>query len=553
MKQLAFIFIFTISQAIGSGQVLNEQEMAELAPENWHNLTVEADNLLGVETEKVYEHFQVPTNEIIVAVLDSGVDINHEDLQGQIWINEDEIPGNGIDDDDNGYIDDYSGWNFLGAADGMGTHQINTELANGFNFLPGDSTLQLHAADKTDTRLLRFLLEKQASTELTDQELQDLRILQEQIPALREKALKNLNKYRKFHGEYLRKIGYLEGLGIKPVTLEHILSYKPDPENEELINLIKDMVENLQNGITLEKLESEIAKLDLEANYFYNYVEDPRIAIVGDNPANLEERNYGNNDVIGPSPEHGTQVAGIIAANRENDIGIKGIAPNVKIMPVRVLAKGDERDKDVANGIYYAVNNGARIINLSFGKYSSLNKKAVDDALLYAREKGVLVVHSAGNDNSNIDKIRHFPSGITEEGEVLNNYINVGSSAFNFGKQMVADFTNFGRDNVDILAPGIMIYTTAPNNRYGRTSGTSFSAPIVSGIAALLLSFNPAIQPAMLKDLILQTGTRFPGQVIHKNGEVYLSEICRSGSVANAFNAVSALQNFLSKPSLAIN
>jgi len=280
-------------------------------------------------------------------------------------------------------------------------------------------------------------------------------------------------------------------------------------------------------------------------NYGYNVDYDSR-KIVGDNYANVYEKNYGNNDVIGPDATHGTHVAGIIAANRTNNLGIKGIADHVKIMAVRMLPNsGDERDKDVANAIIYAVNNGAKIINMSFGKRFSPEKIAVDKAVKYAEEKGVLLVHAAGNDGDNSDVEINFPNRLYLNGKEAKNWVEVGASSWGVGEGIVADFSNYGRKSISFFAPGVQIYSTVPANTYKNESGTSMASPATTGVAAMLMSYFPELTVTQVKDILMGSVRKFDPLKVKEPGgkrEVEFSELSASGGLINAFEAVKMAQ-----------
>jgi cell wall-associated protease len=274
--------------------------------------------------------------------------------------------------------------------------------------------------------------------------------------------------------------------------------------------------------------------------YGYNPTFDAR-PIVGDNYADKRERYYGNNNVKGPDPEHGTHVAGIVAADRANGVGIAGIADNVRIMPIRAIPNGDERDKDVANAIRYAVDNGARIINMSFGKSLSPDKVIVDEAVAYAEQKGVLLIHGAGNEKQDNDKSGNYPSRYYANGKEARNWLEVGATASGSGKDFVANFSNYGKKTVDVFAPGVDLYSTIPGDRYKEQSGTSFAAPVVTGIAALLWSYFPDLTAAQVVDIISSSTRKFDRLKVNRpgGGEVEFPELSRTGGLVNAYMAVS--------------
>jgi subtilisin family serine protease len=261
---------------------------------------------------------------------------------------------------------------------------------------------------------------------------------------------------------------------------------------------------------------------------------------VGDNSADVRERFYGNGNVKGPDPTHGTHVAGIVAADRTNEVGIQGIADNVRIMSVRAVPNGDERDKDVANAIRYAVDNGARIINMSFGKSLSPHKAVVDDAIAYAEQKGVLLIHAAGNESQDNDKEGNYPSRQYSNGKQARNWLEVGATSSGTGKDFVADFSNYGKKSLDVFAPGVDIYSTVPGNKYKEQSGTSFAAPVVTGIAALLWSYFPDLTAEQLVEIIKTSTRKFDRLRVGRpgGGEIEFSELSNTGGLVNAYAAV---------------
>lgn len=307
----------------------------------------------------------------------------------------------------------------------------------------------------------------------------------------------------------------------------------------------KDMINLLANGLTEDRLNQVLDYYTDQLQYFYNENFNAR-AIVGDNYADLSEKDYGNNDVIGPDSHHGTHVSGIIAAVRDNKIGIKGVATNVKIMAVRVVPNGDERDKDVANGIRYAVDNGAKVINMSFGKAFSPYKKAVDEAVKYAESKGVLLVHAAGNDNKNNDELPSFPGrSLIKDARDVNNWLEIGASSFQKGLTLPADFSNYGKKTVDFFAPGVDILSTTPDNHYDTFSGTSMATPVAAGVAALLLSYDPSMDADAVKALMIDTSRRYPKLQVNLPGTetpVLFSSLSTYGTVVDAFEAAKSLK-----------
>lgn len=515
-------------------------------PEHWFNLSP-AQGVEGVRTEETYAKFGMPRSEdIIVAVVDSGVDVNHEDLQGKIWINPGEIADNGIDDDNNGYVDDVFGWNFIGGADGMAKIVKDETLGNGIRLMKGKPEAQISSDTLEVTRELVRIKKLKAKVEELGEELTAaqaayLEKLTTTVDNARNEAKEMLDAYSAKLETYKKNEAILRTAGLASVTIDAVRAI--ESTDETVIAAKKEMLAMLSSNQGEARLKRVIQRFSDELTYYYSENFNPR-TIVGDNYSDLSEKVYGNNDVIGPDSSHGTHVAGSIAAVRDNGIGMMGVATNVKIMAVRVVPNGDERDKDVANGIRYAVDNGARIINMSFGKAYSPFKKVVDEAFRYAESKGVLVIHAAGNDSKNNDVIPSYPSRFDrKEGREFNNWLEICATSYKKGLSLPAVFTNFGKKTVDFCAPGVDIYSTTPDNTYGVKSGTSMATPTVAGVAALTLSYQPSMDAEGLKAILIDTSRRYPKLQVNVPGgtqtQVLFSTLSTYGAIVDAFEAVS--------------
>ena len=503
---------------------------------NWQNLDLQNDGIFGISTEKAYNELlkNKKSSPVIVAVLDGGIQVDHEDLKSVMWVNKKEIPNNGIDDDGNGYIDDIQGWNFLGNKDGENVRYDNLEI----------------------TRLLRELQPKYISvlpsTALSEDEKREFQDYQKMttdyMNKLQRAKVGELN-YRTLKG-LLDTI--LSSIGNPNPSKFEINQYKAKNKNES--KALKILKSEMDGKNTFEDVYKDINEgfdyYTSQVNYHLNMEYDSR-PIVGDDYENSSDRNYGNNDIEGPDAEHGTHVAGIIGAVRENGIGINGVADNVLIMGLRTVPDGDERDKDVANAIRYAADNGAKVINMSFGKAYVKDKQAVDDAVKYAMEKDVLLIHAAGNDGENNDRVPSYPNprfvdnfGLNQgEGEA---WIEVGATTWEKGN-LTASFSNYGKRTVDVFAPGVDIYSTMPGSTYKEQSGTSMASPVVAGLAALIRSYYPEFTAVEVKDIIMQSVVKVEEKVKVRdegtNRKVHLSDISITGGVVNAYNALELAQN----------
>lgn len=514
---------------------------------DWFNL----DPISGVEganVDRVYAEYTIANHEVIVAVIDSGVDVNHEDLQGKIWINKREIPDNQIDDDGNGYIDDVFGWNFLGSKDGMATI-VEDDNVNGIRLIKGKSDQQVFHDTLAQTRELLRLQQK--APDLSDEEQEKLKTLSTLVNSSRTNHLKSYVRYQASKMKYLKNENILKKVGLNSFDYDSVFDFKIDESNTTLVRAKKEMLSLLESGMTLSRIESSVEWHNINANYYYNTDYDSR-KIINDS-TNLLDRFYGNNDVIGPDSSHGTHVAGIIAANRNNTLGIKGVASNVKIMALRAIPDGDERDKDVANAIRYAVDNGAKVINMSFGKTIAENKELVDQAIQYAEENGVLLVHAAGNSYADNDAVTVYPNkNLTSENRAVNNWLEVAASSYKKGSNLAAGFSNFGKSTVDLFAPGVNLLSTTPNNQYDAYSGTSMASPVVAGVAALLWSFEPSLSAFKVREFILNNTRQYPELYVYKLriGKVLFSDLSQNGGIIDAYQSVhSLLHDLLEHPS----
>ena len=493
--------------------IAKKTELSELQKQRWSDLDLKKDSIPGMSVDKTYSELLKNKKgiKIIVGVIDSGLDIDHEDLKGKIWTNTKEIPGNNIDDDKNGYIDDVHGWNFLGEA----TNE-NLELTRIVK--KGDDGSETYKSAKAE-------LDKKIA-ELTPQKKQV------DIIVTADKAIR----------EELKKDKY---------TIEELKGITTSDASLSRSKMIMSSIASQAGEGFLEEIKSYSDYVYDQLNYNLNI--DFAGRKVKDNPDDMKERHYGNGNVKGPNVEdalHGTHVAGIIAQIRGNGKGGDGVvADKVEIMAVRAVPNGDEYDKDIALAIRYAVDNGAKVINGSFGKDYSPHKEWVWEAIKYAAKKDVLIVHAAGNDAKDVDAEPNFPTDEVSGKEIADNMITIGALNNVYGSKIVADFSNYGAKNVDVFAPGVEIYATVPNNKYKYEQGTSMASPNAAGVAALIRSYYPKLTASQVKHILMDSGTPISEKVIvdEAKKEMPFANTCVSGKIVNAYNALLMAEKMATK------
>ena len=518
---LSLVVMAGLSLSTNAQTLTKKAKLTETELNRWSHLDLEKDTIPGMSVDKAYAELLkgkkgVP---VIVGIVDSGVDIEHDDLKSVVWTNKKEIAGNGIDDDKNGYIDDIHGWNFLG--------DITKENVEYERIIKDKSLVD----EKT------YLAAKAMNDKKVAEAAQGKARLEQMLVTLAESQVvigKVLGK-TSYTVEEVNAITSEDAAVLKSkADMQRILSYKM-PMSE-----LKDVVQKQLDGF-LALLNGD----NLKTNYR---------KVVGDNPNDITNTKYGNNNVIGPDKEearHGTHVAGIVAQVRNNNIGGDGIANNVQILTVRAVPDGDEYDKDIALGIRYAVDNGAKVINGSFGKAFSPQKQWVYDAIKYAEKKDVLIVHAAGNDAKDIDYNDNFPNDSDDKiTEFVDNFITVGALNFENGEKVVARFSNIGKINVDVFAPGVKIYATTPKNTYSFLQGTSMASPNVAGVAALIRSYYPKLTAKQVKHILMDSGVALEYNVIvgGKAADTRpFSALSKTGKIVNAYNALQMAEKMSKK------
>ncbi|AXT51312.1 peptidase S8 [Aquimarina sp. BL5] len=497
----------------------------------WYFKDVTKDSVFGIsltEANQVLTQKKLKGREIVIAVIDTEIDINHEDLKDQIWHNHKEIPDNSMDDDDNGYIDDIDGWNFLGNTNGENIIHSNFEI----------------------TRIVRKYQEKFEGLNIDQIKVPDTSNFKLYKKA--KKAYDDQLKEAKFNYDYVKNIDLKYKTARKELTAyfpdndfskEHLDSIKIDTTDSNLKKHYLAVKQMIDYKVTQNQIDQTLSIYKNYLDFYLNLEYDERILLSEDNKKNS---NYGNPNVSGNTDKlyHGTLVSGVLAANRNNQLGIKGIYDKIRIMPLCISSNGDEYDQDIALAIRYAVDNGAKVINMSSSKDVSMYKKMVYNALQYAYENDVLFVRSVGNDNLDLDQEQNrcYPEK-NKNYDYNKIFISVGGSTEGINKSLKASFSSYGKNSVDIFAPSVNIKTTSINNEYTMDEGNSMAAPIVSGIAALLWGYYPNLSAVEIKDIIMKSGRDYKNsvEIEQQDGtkiQIPFSELSKSGKVVNAYNAL---------------
>jgi len=518
----------------------------------WYHKDFSTTNVYGVNTDNAYKFLEskgLKPRTIVVGVLDSGVEVDHPGLINNMWKNPNEIPNNGIDDDKNGYVDDIYGWNFIGGktADVDADNLEVTRMVKKYQPI-------FEGTDSAKNRANQAKMPEEYAIYQKSKKLYD------------EKGSEAKQYYHYFSGFNNAIPSIVKTLNGKTLTKANLATIKPaSQEDSRNLQILNSLVQDAGNvGKTPKEVEELLRKeiegalkhYESQATKHYNLDFDPRAEIVGDNYDNYNEKHYGNNHYEGPDASHGTHVSGIIAGLPHGNEAQYGVAHKVaKIMTVRAVPDGDERDKDVANAIRYAVDNGAKILNMSFGKAVSPGKKHVWEAMKYAEKKGVLLVKAAGNENQNIGENEYFPTNFmkqSDEKPFVSNMIVVGASTNN-SQNLRARFSNYNGKMVDVFAPGQEIYSTVPDAKYEYLQGTSMASPVVAGAAAVLWAYMPSLTPQQIKEALVKTVNK---STVNANvdSNANFDQISVAGGVIDLYKAAQyAYDNFYNKKGVKAN
>jgi subtilisin family serine protease len=503
----------------------------------WHWKDLEKDGVHGVslfKAQQLLTDLKLKPMPIIIAILDGGIDTAHLQIKPLLWNNPKEIPGNALDDDQNGYIDDVHGWNFLGNAAGQNINKASDEKSRIYHRYKNEfkqdkiDSVSWDAKKKQD-----FYSWQQAAAEIV----------------FSEDDAANLS-FIKMARNAVVKMGLILIREIVDTnfTTEQLEAYQPIGKltADTKISYLRTMqalgIDRMSGHHSIvEDLNDYIAGKDQSAVSIDTPPEDLRKKITQDQYENFNDQYYGNNNITGPNAKHGTHVAGLAAGIVDTNFTKSNFSNPIQIMGVRVVPDGDEYDKDVALGIRYAVNNGAKVINMSFGKSFSPEQAWVDSAIRYAASKDVLIIHSAGNESYDLNNKSVYPSPYSNVfKDKASNMITVGASSDPvIAESILTDFSNYGNKIVDVLSPGNKIFSSLPNQAFGFLNGTSMSAPILSHIAALVRAYFPKLSATEVKAILLQSNWKpndsnalFP--IPQTDQSIKLTDISAEGGIINA-------------------
>jgi subtilisin family serine protease len=528
MKKILFLLVIFLT----TFSAFSQQTKPKI--NGWHLLDYARDGYMGISLDKAYEILKGrKSNTVIVAVIDSGIDTAQEDLKPVLWRNEKEISGNGKDDDGNGYVDDIHGWNFDGNKNGdnllRNSHEAERVYHHWKTAFEGKKEKDIPA----DQKFLYGQWIKAAA--IINKDYEDAR---QSLPQYANFLLALQRSSRVI--DSVLSVSEFTPPQLKPLLLSRDeMTVRSAVFWSDLYSRANDTI--TRNTDVIQEVSDYKDQLEKKIKLKEEAPEDWRGALVGDRYTDINDRFYGNNNLTAGSGDHGTLVAGVIGAARNNGIGIDGIADNVRIMAIRAVPGGDEHDKDVALAIRYAVDNGARIINMSFGKPVSPYKEFVDEAVRYAAARGVILIHGSGNDGKDISRDIFYPNPVFLNGKKADNYITVGASGDASTGGYAAPFSNYSSQWVDIFAPGMNIYSTASGNRYVSADGTSLACPVVTGVAALLESYFPDLKLEQVIRMITSSGAPVNQDVSLPGDEkrmVKFSTLSSSGRIINAYEAV---------------
>ncbi|RFZ83197.1 peptidase S8 [Mucilaginibacter terrenus] len=528
---------FVLAAAMVGATFLSFDSVAQKAPapaelpKSWHTMDLKTDGYVGISLKQAYQLVAgKKSKQVVIATIDSGIDTAQADIKPVLWVNTKEIPGNGIDDDKNGYIDDVHGWDFLGGPGGKCDFTETTEEVREYNRLKGKYLSVTTAPAGSEKEFAYWEKVKLQYDETVSKSTKELNDLQPAMNALMATS------------GYIKRALNLKTDGT--FTVKDLAKIKSSNDTISRSVYVWQSVFEQEGGAAdnakvINDLSEYLAKLNNDVNPDL----DARKRIVGDDPNVQDGKPYGNNILKFEDASHGTGVAGLIGAARNNNYGINGVADNVRIMAIKAVPNGDEYDKDIANAIRYAVDNGARVINMSFGKKLSPHKEWVDAAFKYAASKDVLLVQASGNDNQDVDAKPEFPNDIFADGSGTDadNVISVGASAAKLDENLAGSFSNYGKKNVDVFAPGVKVTSIDKDAEFNTADGTSFASPITVGVAALVLEYYPTLTAKQLKQVILESASPLNGTMVLKPGtkeKVDFTTLSKTGGIVNAYKAL---------------
>lgn len=548
----------TYAQLLKNGSS-NDKKQSDL---DWFNCSFDKDGIYGAEVNKAYDFLKDKKikKRPVVAIIGTGLDIEHEDLKDAIWKNPKEKKINGKDNDKNGYIDDIHGWNFLGGKDGTvmektmeeGDREFIRLFDKGYGkyFYDGENFYQMINDKKTKVP---------APDNMNEYRYYVNRVLSESRIAGSYGGYQ-LSYLIRDYGKHFDRMMRAKYPNQELTQKEFGICYDPKAAKRDSLSEVAFMIYIM--GFTVSQTDSwdvvhnaiksgdqiTMAKEEYE-KAMQQYGNDGRKEIVGDNYLDLNDYKYGNNVLLTSDAFAGTMLGGIIAANRENDWGMNGIMDKAELMTLRVKAnEGEPYLKDVVLAIRYAVDNHADIIMLpqQATLYPDNQKKWVDEALKYAESKGVLVVVPTREYSVDMAKMEFYPNRWMTGEKELTNLMIVASSDKNGNPSMSS---NYGAKEVDLFAPGTDVYSSYTGDTYQKASGAGLAAAATVGVAALIKAYYPELSGSQIRNLLIKSVTSRADAEVEKGIRVkdrvtqdlfLFGDLCLSKGILNAYNAVIA-------------
>ena len=559
MKKYFLLLMASACISVADAQLIKQnEEQKKQADLDWYNCSFDKDGVYGAEVNKAYDFLKGKKikKRPVVALIGSGMDIEHEDLKQAIWVNPKE-KADGKDNDKNGLVDDINGWNFLGGKDGQVMEATMREGDREFLRLK-DKYADYIFDGKNYNKVIDGKLTKVADPENIEEYNYYRNQVLPESPMAGTYSGWQLTYVLKAYADKFDQMMKERFPGKELTEADFSICYDPKAPRDSLSEVSfmmcamgfgvykTDKWETVYAGIK-SGAQIEQAKAEYERKVG-PFGADGRKDIIGDNYLDINDNKYGNNVLLTADAAIGTMEAGIIVAKRENGLGGNGIMDQAEIMTLRVAANGEPYLKDIALAIRYAVDHQADIIMLPVQNtlYPEDQKKWISEALEYAESKGVFCVTPAWEGAQDLAVETYYPNRWMTGKKELTNLMVVCSSDKNGNPSMNS---NYGAKEVDLYAPGMEIYSTYTGDTYQSGTGLGLAAATTVGVAALIKAYYPHLTGTQIRNILLETVTSRKDAEVEKGivvdgkptQDLFLfGDLCLSGGIINAYQAVVA-------------